>query len=75
MALPILKAGNSCAFDSRFYESADRLLRILRYCARMAFKMESRTQEWFDLAIERGLHENLRSPETWETKFRVGARR
>jgi tRNA nucleotidyltransferase (CCA-adding enzyme) len=36
-----------------------RLLRILRYCARMSFKMESRTQEWFDLAIERGLHQNL----------------
>ena len=38
-----------------------RLLRILRYCARMGFKMESRTQEWFELAIERGLHENLDS--------------
>jgi tRNA nucleotidyltransferase (CCA-adding enzyme) len=36
-----------------------RLLRILRYCARMTFNMEPRTQEWFDLAIERGLHENL----------------
>jgi tRNA nucleotidyltransferase (CCA-adding enzyme) len=38
-----------------------RLLRILRYCARMTFNMESRTQEWFDLAIERGLQENLDS--------------
>lgn len=36
-----------------------RLLRILRYCARMGFKMESRTQEWFDLAMERGLNENI----------------
>jgi len=36
-----------------------RLLRILRYCARMTFNMESRTQEWFELAIERGLQENL----------------
>jgi len=37
-----------------------RLMRILRYCARMGFKMESRTQEWFDLAMERSLHENVR---------------
>jgi len=36
-----------------------RLMRILRYCARMGFKIESRTQEWFDLAFERGLQKNL----------------
>ncbi|MGH9715661.1 MAG: hypothetical protein ACRD4R_02880 [Candidatus Acidiferrales bacterium] len=36
-----------------------RLLRILRYCARMTFNMDSRTQEWFDLAMERGLQEHL----------------
>src|SRR5271154_3684427 len=36
-----------------------RLMRILRYCARMGFKMESRTQEWFDLAMERKLNENV----------------
>lgn len=36
-----------------------RLMRILRYCARMGFKMESRTQEWFDLAFERGLQEHF----------------
>jgi tRNA nucleotidyltransferase (CCA-adding enzyme) len=36
-----------------------RLMRILRYCARMGFKMESRTQEWFDLAMQRGLNQNL----------------
>src|SRR5271168_5153784 len=40
-----------------------RLMRILRYCARMDFKMESRTQEWFDLAVERGLQERLDSSE------------
>jgi tRNA nucleotidyltransferase (CCA-adding enzyme) len=40
-----------------------RLLRILRYCARMGFKMESRTQEWFDLAFERGLQNNLEGGE------------
>jgi tRNA nucleotidyltransferase (CCA-adding enzyme) len=36
-----------------------RLLRILRYVARMGFKMEPRTQEWFELAMERGLDENI----------------
>ena len=36
-----------------------RLMRILRYCARMGSKMESRTQEWFELAMERGLHHNI----------------
>jgi tRNA nucleotidyltransferase (CCA-adding enzyme) len=36
-----------------------RILRILRYCARMGFKMEPRTQEWFELAMERGLQENI----------------
>lgn len=36
-----------------------RLMRALRFSARMDFKMEQRTQEWFDLAIERGLHETI----------------
>ena len=36
-----------------------RLMRILRYGVRMDFKMEQRTQEWFELAIGRRLHENL----------------
>ena len=36
-----------------------RLLRILRYCARMGAKMESRTQEWFELAMERKVYENI----------------
>ncbi|MFY9585565.1 MAG: hypothetical protein WAR21_13850 [Candidatus Acidiferrales bacterium] len=36
-----------------------RLLRLLRYCARMGFRMESRTSEWFALALERGLHKSI----------------
>jgi len=39
-----------------------RLLRALRLAARMGFKPESRTQEWFNLAIERELQLTL-SPE------------
>jgi tRNA nucleotidyltransferase/poly(A) polymerase len=47
-----------------------RLVRILRYAARMGFKIESRTQEWFDLAVERGLHENLQGADMGE-EFRA----
>jgi tRNA nucleotidyltransferase (CCA-adding enzyme) len=36
-----------------------RLLRALRYEARMGFKMESRTREWFNLALERELQETI----------------
>jgi tRNA nucleotidyltransferase (CCA-adding enzyme) len=36
-----------------------RLLRVLRYASRMGAKMEARTQEWFDLAMERGLQESI----------------
>src|SRR5882762_6486913 len=39
-----------------------RLLRVLRFSARMGFKLETRTQEWFDLAIEREL-QNTITPE------------
>ena len=38
-----------------------RLMRALRYCARMGFQMEARTQEWFDLAMERSLNEKMES--------------
>jgi len=36
-----------------------RLMSILRYCARMGSKMETRTEEWFELAMERRLFENI----------------
>jgi len=50
-----------------------RLLRALRYAARMGFKMESRTAEWFNLAIERELQKTI-SPEDAGSEFRQVAR-
>jgi tRNA nucleotidyltransferase (CCA-adding enzyme) len=40
-----------------------RLMRILRYVARMGFKMDPRTQEWYDLAIERGVTDRIEGAE------------
>jgi len=50
-----------------------RLLRVLRYTARMGFKIEQRTQEWFDLAIERNLQETI-TPEDAGEELRAVAR-
>src|SRR3984893_5996361 len=36
-----------------------RLLRAIRYAARMDFKLESRTEDWFKLALERGLQDTI----------------
>jgi tRNA nucleotidyltransferase/poly(A) polymerase len=50
-----------------------RLLRLLRFSARMGFKPESRTQEWFDLAIERDLHHPI-TPEDSGEELKAVAR-
>jgi tRNA nucleotidyltransferase (CCA-adding enzyme) len=50
-----------------------RLLRVLRFAARMGFKIEQRTQEWFDLAIERDLHLTI-TPEDAGSELRALAR-
>jgi tRNA nucleotidyltransferase (CCA-adding enzyme) len=50
-----------------------RLLRVLRFSARMGFKLETRTQEWFDLAIEREL-QNTITPEDGGGEQRAVAR-
>jgi tRNA nucleotidyltransferase/poly(A) polymerase len=50
-----------------------RLLRVLRFAARMGFKIEQRTQEWFDLAIERELQKTI-APEDAGGELRAVAR-
>ena len=50
-----------------------RLLRALRYAARMNFKLESRTQEWFELAVERELPKSI-TPEDAGEELRAVAR-
>jgi tRNA nucleotidyltransferase (CCA-adding enzyme) len=42
-----------------FTNQPARLLRVLRFAARMGFKLEQRTQEWFELAMERDLHHSI----------------
>lgn len=43
-----------------------RLLRALRFAARLSLKLEMRTKEWFDLAMERGLQEQITPEEAGE---------
>jgi tRNA nucleotidyltransferase/poly(A) polymerase len=56
-----------------FTNQPARLLRVLRFAARMGFKVEQRTQEWFDLAIERELHRTI-DPEDAGAELREAAR-
>jgi len=56
-----------------FTNQPARLLRALRFAARMGFKLEARTQEWFDLAVERDLHHNI-EPEAAGAELRAVAR-
>ena len=50
-----------------------RLLRVLRYAARLGFKLDSRTSDWFNLAMDRRLHESI-SPQDAGGEFRQAAR-
>jgi tRNA nucleotidyltransferase (CCA-adding enzyme) len=50
-----------------------RLLRALRIAARMGYKLESRTQEWFNLAMERELHHTI-TPEDAGDELRALAK-
>jgi len=56
-----------------FTNQPTRLLRALRYAARMDFKMDSRTAEWFKLGLERELQETI-SSEDAANELRQSAR-
>src|SRR5271167_1671006 len=56
-----------------FTNQPARLLRVLRFAARMGFKVEARTQEWFDLAVERELPGTI-TPEDAGAELRALAR-
>jgi tRNA nucleotidyltransferase (CCA-adding enzyme) len=49
-----------------------RLLRAIRYSARMDFKLEPRTEEWLALAMERGLAENIAPEEVGRELRQLG---
>jgi tRNA nucleotidyltransferase (CCA-adding enzyme) len=55
-----------------FTNQPARLLRILRYAARLDFKMESRTADWFALAIERGLDRQIAPTEAGRELRQLG---
>ena len=50
-----------------------RLMRAIRLCARMEFKLESRTAEWFSLALQRGLQEAMAPEDVGAELRQVGA--
>jgi tRNA nucleotidyltransferase/poly(A) polymerase len=56
-----------------FTNQPPRLLRILRYAERMGFKLEARTHEWFNLAIERKLQDTI-TPDEAGVELRALAR-
>ncbi|HEV2388778.1 MAG TPA: hypothetical protein VGS20_16160 [Candidatus Acidoferrales bacterium] len=56
-----------------FTNQPSRLLRILRFASRLGFKIEPRTQEWFDLAIERGLHHQILPADAGRELRQLGA--
>jgi len=49
-----------------------RLLRSLRYAVRMNFKLEPRTAEWFNLAMERRLHETIKGEDAGRELLQLG---
>jgi tRNA nucleotidyltransferase (CCA-adding enzyme) len=56
-----------------FTNQPARLLRSLRYAARMGFKLEQRSEEWFALAMERDLHHTI-TPDDAGTELHALAR-
>lgn len=50
-----------------------RLMRAIRLSARMDFKLETRSEEWFALALERGLQENMEPDDVGDELRQLGS--
>jgi tRNA nucleotidyltransferase (CCA-adding enzyme) len=55
-----------------FTNQPGRLLRALRFAARLGFALEERTSGWFDLAMERKLHQNIPAADITDEVRQVG---
>jgi tRNA nucleotidyltransferase/poly(A) polymerase len=55
-----------------FTNQPGRLLRALRFAARLGFTLEERTSGWFDLAMERKLHLNIPAADITDEVRQVG---
>jgi len=55
-----------------FTNQPGRLLRALRFAARLGFTLEERTSGWFDLAMERKLHLNIPASDITDEVRQVG---
>jgi len=55
-----------------FTNQPGRLLRALRFAARLGFALEERTSGWFDLAMERKLHQQISAADITDEVRQLG---
>ncbi len=57
-------------YSSAFFDEPIRLVRAIRFCRRLSFQIEERTQGYFNNAVEEGFHKTL-TPEDWHGELRL----
>lgn len=57
-------------YSGAFFDEPVRLIRAVRFCRRMSFQIEQRTQGYFQNAIDEGWHATL-TPEDWHRELRL----